>query len=121
MTGMCALAVIKSGMEQQTTSRWLDSAIQRLRVQLDPDLILLFGSRARGTQTRKSDLDLLIVMRTQEPVLERIGRVLRLLSDSPWPVEVLVYTPDELASKLHSPFLRRVLREARVLYERRAA
>lgn len=105
----------------ENASRWLDQAVGRLRRELDPELILLFGSRARGTQTRRSDLDLLVVMRTELPALARIERVLRLLADSPWPVEVIVYTPEELRRMSHTPFLRRVLREGKLLYERRAA
>ena len=97
---------------------WLDTATARLVRTFDPDLILLFGSRARGTATRRSDLDLLIACDTTEPPLCRIGRVLSLLSDSPWPVEALVYTSQELAAIAHRPFVRRILSEGRLLYER---
>ncbi len=105
------------------TQKWLDAAVQRLRERMDSELILLFGSRARGRPSRRSDLDLLLILRTEAPPLARIGQVLELLADSPWPVEVIVYiyTPEEFAARAHSPFLRRVLREGRVLYERRGA
>lgn len=111
--------VLKKGMDDATP--WLGQAVERLRRVLDPELILLFGSRARGSATRKSDLDLMLVMRTDLPALARIERVLRLLADSPWPVEAIVYTPEELQRMAHTPFVRRVLKEGRVLYERRAA
>lgn len=101
--------------------RWLLQAVARLRTELDPTLIVLFGSGARGTMTRKSDLDLLVVWETDERPLERIGRVLRLLADSPRPVEVIAYTPSELRRREHTPFLRQVMTGGRVLYERRAA
>ena len=104
--------------ERTAEADWLAAAVLRLRAALDPSLVLLFGSRARGTATRRSDLDLLLVCETDEPPLERIGRVLRLLQDSPWPVEPLVYTAQELDSMRHRPFIRRVLAEGRVLYER---
>ena len=107
--------------EKMTAEEWLDEAVLRLRAELDPELVLLFGSRARGTATRRSDLDLLIVWNTQEPHLARIGRVLHLLSDSPWPVEVIAYTPLELEAKRSSTFVRGILNEGKVLYERRAA
>ena len=96
---------------------WLQQAVARLIEELHPALILLFGSCARGTATRHSDLDLLVVWPTRERPLDRIGRVLTLLADSPLPVEVIAYTPDELASRRHTPFMRRVLAEGRVLYE----
>jgi len=113
--------MLKGGMNTSARPPWLDEAVQRLRARLHPELILLFGSRARGTETRRSDLDLLLVLRTEAPPLTRIGQVLELLADSPWPVEVIVYTPEEFAARADTPFLRRILREGRVLYERRAA
>ncbi|RYU58357.1 nucleotidyltransferase domain-containing protein [Methylolobus aquaticus] len=101
--------------------RWLHEAVQRLRAALKPELILLFGSRARGTESRRSDVDLLVVWNTDAPPLERIGQVLGLLADSPWPVDVIAYTPADLQARRHSPFLRRALEEGKILYERRAA
>jgi hypothetical protein len=53
--------------------------------------------------------------------LERIGQVLGLLADSPWPVDVIAYTPADLRACRHSPFLRRAFEEGKILYERRAA
>lgn len=101
--------------------RWLPDAVQRLRAALDPELILLFGSRARGTASRRSDIDLLVVWETDAGPLDRIGQVLGLLADSPWPVDVIAYTPADLRARRHSPFLRRALDEGKILYERRAA
>ena len=100
---------------------WLAEAVERLRSELNPTIVLMFGSRARGTTTRRSDLDLLVVWETDEPPLDRIGRVLRLLADSPWPVEVIAYTPSELREREDSRFIRRIMAEGKMLYERRAA
>jgi predicted nucleotidyltransferase len=104
-----------------TNERWLGEAVERIRAALNPHRIVQFGSQARGTATRKSDLDLLIVADTEQPPLERIGTVLRLLADSPWPVDAIVLTPAELERRSHSPFIRAVLRDGKVLYERGAA
>lgn len=97
--------------------RWLPVAARRLAA-LGVDRVLLFGSWARGRASRRSDLDLLIVWPTDLPPLERIGRVLQTLRDAPLPVEPVVYTPEEFADRRDLPFLRAVLQEARVLYER---
>ncbi|MCX2728003.1 nucleotidyltransferase domain-containing protein [Thermomicrobium sp. 4228-Ro] len=102
----------------ETVEAWLAAAVERLVRELDPERILLFGSHARGTAGRRSDLDLIVVWDTQLEPLERIGRVLALLADAPRSVDVLVYTPAEFAERADLPFLRGVLREARVLYER---
>lgn len=104
-------------MNLEAMERWLAHAAQRLG-QMGAERVFLFGSWARGTATRRSDVDLLVIWATDVAPLERIGRVLAALKDAPVPVEPLVYTPAEFAARSELPFLRRVLREARVLYER---
>jgi predicted nucleotidyltransferase len=49
----------------------LDIAVERLVEGLQPEKIVLFGSHARGTQSRASDLDLFIVQETRK----RLGRL----------------------------------------------
>ncbi|NAV69319.1 nucleotidyltransferase domain-containing protein, partial [Salmonella sp. zj-f50] len=41
-------------------ARYLEEALGRLRAALDLEAIYLFGSHARGTADRRSDLDLLV-------------------------------------------------------------
>lgn len=97
---------------------YLAQATERLREALDLEALYLFGSHARGTADRRSDLDLLVVARTPLPPLARLELVLNLLADAPLPVEPLVLTPEELAERRELPFLKGVLREAKPLYER---
>jgi predicted nucleotidyltransferase len=99
-------------------ARYLEEALGRLRAALDLEALYLFGSHARGTAERRSDLDLLVVARTSLPPLKRIGLVLQLLKDAPLPVEAIVLTPEEFQERRDLPFLQGVLREAKPLYER---
>jgi len=79
---------------------------------------ILFGSYARGTATRHSDVDLIFVEESTEPFLKRLDRYLFPLSDRlGGGVETLVYTPGELTSISHRAFIQRALREGIVLYE----
>lgn len=81
---------------------------------------ILFGSYARGTATKRSDVDLIFVEDTTEPFLKRLDRYQYPLSDRfGGGVETLVYTPAELESIAHRPFIQRALREGITLYERR--
>lgn len=105
-------------MNTDTFAAWSAIAVQRLQKEIDPEQVILFGSWARGTATRRSDIDLFIIWETDQPPLERIGRVLKILSDAPCAVEPIVYTSEELARRRDLPFMRRVLAEGRVLYER---
>jgi predicted nucleotidyltransferase len=105
--------------EQEAVEAWLDDAVDRLVRQLSPNRIILFGSWARETATRHSDIDLCIIWDTEADHLERIGRVLDLLSDGPRPVEPVVYTPEEWEEgRDHVPFARRIANDGTVLYER---
>ena len=75
-------------------------------------------SSARGTASRRSDIDLFVVWDTPLPPLERIGRILSELRDAPRAVEAIVYTPRELKERGDSRFIRRILAEGKVLHER---
>ncbi|MDB9525158.1 nucleotidyltransferase domain-containing protein [Oscillatoria sp. CS-180] len=105
-------------MTPQSTEIWLGYAVKKLQQALDPEQILLFGSWARGTATRHSDIDLFVVWACNLSPLDRISQVLALLADAPYPVEVIVYTPDELTQRRDRPFIQQILSEGKVLYER---
>lgn len=80
---------------------------------------ILFGSYARGTATRHSDVDLIFLEETSEPFPKRLERYLYpLLDHFRGGVEVVVYTPSELQAIAHRPFIQQALREGIVLYER---
>lgn len=80
---------------------------------------VLFGSYARGTNTSRSDIDLLFVMNSDLRFLDRIGvllpEVYRFIRGPA--IELLVYTSEELERISHRPFIRDILREGVVLYE----
>lgn len=80
--------------------RFVADHLPRLKQLYEPALVLAFGSRARGDALEESDLDLIVVSTRFQgiPFLERATRVLNDL-DVPFAVDVLCYTPDELAAK----------------------
>ncbi len=95
--------------------------ITRVIVQrFHPRRIVLFGSRARGDHSPDSDLDLFVEMEsTQRPAERRIA-VSRALTPRTWPLDVIVYTPAEVAEDRGRPgsILADIERDGRVLYER---
>lgn len=97
---------------------WLEKGVARLVGEVEPERVILFGSWARGTATRRSDIDLCVIWKTDLAPLDRIGKVLMILKDAPRPVEAVAYTPKELERLEASPFVRRILEEGKVLYER---
>ena len=78
---------------------------------------ILFGSFARGTQTRRSDIDLLVIKETTKRYFDRYDDFRDVYFQFPeYEIEMLIYTPDELERNKDRPFLRRVLKEGIVIY-----
>jgi uncharacterized protein len=73
----------------------LDEAVRVIVDLAHPELVILFGSYAEGTQTPESDLDLLVVAETDSPA-ETAVRVRRGLRDflRPLALDILVYPPE---------------------------
>jgi len=78
--------------------------------------VILFGSLASREPGLLSDLDLLIVWDTPLDYLSRTVELYRKL-DPHGPVDLLVYTPDELRRMSDRPFIRAILEQGEVLYE----
>ena len=103
-----------------TTDLLLAEMVTRIRTVARPDRIILFGSRARGTERPESDYDLLVILPSCQPRYRRASRFYTALADLPVEVEVLVYTPAEAQewSVVPEAFVTTAVREGRVLYER---
>lgn len=92
--------------------------VRRLVQALDPDRIILFGSRARGEHKPDSDLDLLIVKASDEPPHRRDARAYRAVGVVGIPKDLLWYTPEEVQvwSRAVNHVVAIALREGRVVY-----
>ena len=101
--------------------RELERIVTRLRT-LDPERIVLFGSFARGDFHEGSDIDLIVVMNTEQRYIDRIGQVLATVDVTDFDVEPHVYTPTEYEELKRSGavLVEAAEREGRMLYERRA-
>jgi predicted nucleotidyltransferase len=99
----------------------LSEIVRRLVEAIDPDKIILFGSRARGDTHAQSDVDLLIVRPSEEPRHRRVGRAHRALIGIGVPIDVLWYTPEEAeeCSGAKHHIASRAMREGQLLYERK--
>jgi len=112
---------VSKGQDFQTPlSAALTDAVQRIVTTLEPERVILFGSYAYGQPTPDSDVDLLVVMNTSAPDKERYLAVCRLLRPRPFPVDILVRTPQEIAQALAKGdfFIREITSHGKVLYER---
>ena len=79
---------------------------------------VLFGSFSKRSQTRKSDLDLMIITETDKRFFDRyeqFDKIHEIINDRA--VDMLIYTADELSSISHRRFIKRILSEGETIYE----
>lgn len=98
----------------------LSQITRRIVSEFAPNRIVLFGSQARGDSRPDSDVDLFIEMATPLRGPERAARVAALFGLRTWPLDVVVYTPEEVARlrARRGTLLEHIEQEGRVLYER---
>src|SRR6266702_4166435 len=102
------------------TEALLADITPRLVAQFQPYQVVLFGSYAYGTPDLESDVDLLVVMDSDEPMVQRIRRVTEVAKVRFLPMDVIVRTPAEMAQRLAMGdfFLAEILKKGKVLYRR---
>ena len=104
-------------MNTETTLREITA---RIRANMNPQAIILFGSTARGSARPDSDLDLLVIAESKEPRYKRSAPLYLALSDLPGAMDIVVYTPEEVADwrDVRQAFVTTAIREGKVLYEK---
>lgn len=98
----------------------LPEVVKRLAAKLRPEKIILFGSYAYGRPKPESDVDLLVIMETSLRLRQQRLEISRALSPRPFPLDIIVRTPQELAQRiaLGDTFLDEIMTRGKVLYER---
>ena len=109
----------------QVTDDLLQKMVDAIIDEVDPEQVILFGSRARGDSFEDSDVDLVVLESTPfEEGRSRHAEEVRLysaLSDFRVSKDILVYSKKDAEYWRDSlnHVLARALREGKVLYERR--
>jgi predicted nucleotidyltransferase len=98
----------------------LAHAVARLREMPQVERVSVFGSYARGRRDLFTDLDILVVMRTEEHFPARTARIYQVLA-LPVDCDILCYTPEEMDSLRRKGFFKRIAREEIILYEKNRA
>lgn len=97
----------------------VESITKKIISEYRPKRIILFGSHAWGTPHPDSDIDLLIIADSQHSRTQRKRELYALLRDRTVPVDVLVYTPEELEKKIQyerNLFLKDIVTNGKVVY-----
>jgi uncharacterized protein len=82
----------------------IDKLIRRIVERIQPQKVIIFGSYAKGTATIRSDLDLFVIKETHLPMSHRADDLLPILSGLLIPVDVHVYTSEEVEEYGKEPF-----------------
>jgi len=74
----------------------LEEIVKRVLSRMQPERIVLFGSRARGDAHPGSDFDIMIISDSTRPRHERSAPLYAALADLPIEVDAVVYTQAEV-------------------------
>jgi len=93
----------------------LERIVMVLR-QMGARRVILFGSVARDDIGAWSDLDLIVVLNSDQPFIKRLGLLYERIQPRVG-LDLLAYTPQEFEALRERPFIRQALQEGKVLYE----
>jgi predicted nucleotidyltransferase len=102
------------------TLRDIRKIVQQIVEGFAPQQVILFGSYAHGKPTADSDVDLLVVMDTEQPPLHVAAHIADAI-EHPFAVDILVRKPSELEASLarRGSFATEVMTTGVVLYDAR--
>src|SRR3990172_9207446 len=100
---------------------YLKEAVRRIIDNFNPEKIILFGSYAYGQPTADSDLDLMVIMNTDEKPHKRAVPLRKVLKGIGIPKDIIVKTPEEFESfkDIVGTIIYPAAHRGRLLYERR--
>ena len=113
-----------NAIEAHIDSATIQAIAQLIVKRFDPEQIILFGSHARGEVGAHSDVDLLVVLRIDAGQLQHGNPIRRAIAERfVLPIDVVIRSPEVLAEQRNDPYslIHKVLKEGKVLYERRIA
>lgn len=93
----------------------LNRIVRRLSAKPEVEQVILFGSYGKGRADLLTDLDLAVVMGSEQTFLERCAK-LRQELDVDVDLDLLVYTPEEWQRHRDDPFFKAMRVSGKVLY-----
>jgi predicted nucleotidyltransferase len=101
----------------------IDGMVRRIVSGFAPERIILFGSHARGSAGPDSDVDLLVVMRSDLTSRRQVVEIRKVLADLPIAKDIIVVSPEyfDRYRDVVGTVVWPAVREGKVLYEQRAA
>ena len=110
----------KSVVRTKKVRKEIRAMVKRIIERFHPDMVILFGSHARGEAGPDSDVDFLVVMQITGSKREKQLEIGLALHDLEVATDIIVTTPEEFAWRKEIPgtIERPAALEGTVLYER---
>jgi len=110
----------KIGLAQKRREK-LEEELKRIIpeiIKLGVEKIILFGSLNSENVHKSSDIDLIVVQKTEKNFLERIEKFYNYLNPKV-AMDIFVYTPEEFEEmKNKNSFIKSALKKGRIIYEK---
>ena len=111
------------GKTSRATTAALKKIVDIITRSADPDRIILFGSRSKGTQAHESDYDICVIKRGVKHRRELAMKLYRDLYGVGVPVDIIVETPEIFDELRDNPFMiyHDIAEQGRLIYEKPVA
>jgi len=110
----------KSGTNQQAIDPSIDfqTLLEPIFKRNNVIKAIVFGSTARATRSKKSDLDLMIIMNSKKRFFDRYDDFYEVYDVvKGQSVDMLIYTPEEIERISGRNFIKKILSEGKTIYE----
>lgn len=106
---------------RKVTKDVIQEIVDRIVRAIDPEKIILFGSYAYGKPRRDSDIDILVIKKSDLPRHKRASLLYKALAGLIIPKDILVYTPEEIEewSEVPQAFITTIIKRGIVIYEKK--
>jgi len=106
---------------QKSLNEELGRIVTIIQSEYDPEKIVLFGSLVSESVHEWSDIDLLVIKKTDKRPIERTMELTQLIRPRVG-IDLFIYTPEEieLLLKERYPFLLNILKTGKTMYEKRS-
>lgn len=105
-------------MAKQTIEHKIKEIVNKIAAEYKPEKIILFGSFAWGKPNKDSDIDLLVVKKTEESSRKLAQKIDESLFEREMPIDILVYSPKYLEERLSlgDLFIKNIIKNGKLLY-----
>ncbi len=100
------------------TEQKIKNIVDKIATKYRPEKIILFGSFAWGNPNKDSDVDLLIIKKTEMSSRKLAQEIDESLFEREMPIDILVYSPKYLEERLFLGdfFIKKIIKEGKLLY-----